>query len=84
VGDFLPTSITRGEKTFIGASIGGGSGAVPQREFFWENFLAKYCNFIVNLNHSSLGCRYDGRSYVMVFFTRRKPSFMYEGIVLQI
>jgi hypothetical protein len=60
----------------------GVLGKHPQREIFRKKFLVKYCNFVVNLDHSSLGCIYDSRSYVRVFFPRRKPSFMYEGIVL--
>jgi hypothetical protein len=68
----------------VGGGGGGGClGAVPLKRFFWENFLVKYCNFIVNLNNSSLGCRSNGRSYVRVFFPIRKLSFMYEEIVLQ-
>jgi hypothetical protein len=70
--------------TFIGSPLGGGSGVVPPKRIFWEIFLVKYCNFIVNLNHSSLGCISDGRSYVRVFPPRRKPSFIYERIVLRL
>ena len=44
-----------------------------------------FCNFIVNLDHS-LCHRSDGRSYVnlRVFFPRRQPSIIYEGIVLRL
>jgi hypothetical protein len=52
-----------------GAPLVGVSGEAPPKRNFWENFLVKYCNFVVNLNRSSLGCRYDGRSYVRVFFS---------------
>jgi hypothetical protein len=71
-----------GDDNILEPPPGGGLGEVPPKRIFWENCLVKYCNFIVNLNRSSLGCRSDGRSYVRVFFPRRKPSFMYEGIVL--
>ena len=43
-------------------AIGGSRGRVPER-IFYEKRLVKYCNFVVNLDHSS--CRIsDGRSYV--------------------
>jgi hypothetical protein len=29
-----------------------GSGPVPPKIIFWENCLVKYCNFVVNLDHS--------------------------------
>jgi hypothetical protein len=57
-----------GNNNILEPPPGGGSGEAPPKRNFWENCLVKYCNFIVNLNHSSLGCRYDGRSYVRVFF----------------
>ena len=57
----------------------------PPKGFFYEKCLVKYCNFIVNLDHS-LCHRFDGRSYVYlrVFFRTRKPSIIYEGIVLRL
>ena len=55
----------------------------PPKGFFYEKCLIKYCNFIVNPDHS-LCRRSDGRSCVnlRVFCPRRKPSIIYEGIVL--
>ena len=63
----------------------GGLGQRPRKGIFYEKCFVKYCNFIVNLDHS-LCHRYDGRSYVylMVFFPRRQPSIIYEGIVLRL
>ena len=63
----------------------GVSGAAPPKGIFYEKCLVKYCNFIVNLDHS-LCCRSDGRSYVYlrVFCLRRQPSIIYEGIVLRL
>jgi hypothetical protein len=51
----------------------GFQGNFPQRDFFWENFLVKYHNFIVNIKHSSLGCRSDGRRYVRVVSLEGNP-----------
>jgi hypothetical protein len=82
-GDCPPTSIARGAMTLYGAPLGGGLGETPSKIIFWENCLVKYCNFVVNLDSSSLGCIYDGRSYVRAFFPRRKPYFMYDEIVFQ-
>ena len=55
----------------------------PQKGFFFEKCLAKYCNFIVSMDRS-LCHRYDGRSYVNLgfFFPGIQPSIIYEGIVL--
>jgi hypothetical protein len=50
-------------------------GETPQKRKFWENCLVKYCNFVINMNHSSLGCKYDGRSYVRVFFPYKETFF---------
>ena len=60
-------------------------GAVPLKGIFYEKCLVKYCNFVVNLDHS-LCRRSDGRSYVnlRVFCPRRQPSIIYEGIVLRL
>jgi hypothetical protein len=58
---------------FIGSAL---------KENFLVSFPSKYCNSIVNMNYSALGCISDDRSYVMIFFPRRKSSFMYEGIVV--
>ena len=32
--------------------LSGVRGKCPRREIFWENFLVKYCNFVVNLDCS--------------------------------
>jgi hypothetical protein len=61
---------------------GGFRGKLSQSEILGNNSLLKYCNFVFNLDRSLKGCIYDGRSYVRYFFPRRKPSFMYEEIVL--
>jgi hypothetical protein len=53
--------------------LGGGSGKAPPKRHFWENCLVKYCNFIVNLNRSSLGCISDSISYVRVFYLEGNP-----------
>jgi hypothetical protein len=73
-----------GPKKFMGAPLGRGFGAAPLKRNFWKNFVVKYCNFVVNLNRSSLGWRFESRSYVMVFSPRRQPSIMYEGISLHL
>ena len=86
-GSFPPTIVA-------GESRGGGQvmstpplvgvwGQRPRKDFFYEKCLVKYFDFVVNLEHS-LCRRFDGRSYVniRVFFPRRKPSIIYEGIVL--
>jgi hypothetical protein len=44
----------RGVETLYGDPLGGYFGAGPPKIIFWENFLVKYCNFVVNMNHSSL------------------------------
>ena len=58
---------------------------MPSKGIFYEKCLVKYCNFVVNLDHS-LCRRSDGRCYVnlRVFLPRRKPSIIYEGIVLRL
>ena len=63
--------------------LGKGSGAVPLKGIFYEKCLVKYCNFVVNLDHS-LYHKYDNRSCVnlRVSSLRRQPSIIYEGIVL--
>jgi hypothetical protein len=62
----------------------GGSGVAPLKGFFYEKYLVKYCNFIINMDYS-LFHRSDGRSYVYlkVLCPRRQPSSIYEGIVLR-
>ena len=52
-------------------------GKIPERKNYLVNV---YCNFIVNLDRSLQSHKFDGRSYVRVFFTRRKPSFRRECI----
>jgi hypothetical protein len=49
--------------------------AGPQRKKFLVNI---YCNFIVNLDCSLYGHRYNNINYVRVFSPRRQPSFMRE------
>ena len=44
-----------------------GLGEAPPKGFFLENFLLKYYNFVVNLDHS-LCHRSDDRSYVNLGF----------------
>ena len=58
---------------------------MPPKGIFYEKSLVKYCNFIVNMDHS-LCHIFDGRSYVNLrgFFPIRKPSIIYEGIVLRL
>jgi hypothetical protein len=62
-----------------------GSRAAPPKGIFYEKCLVKYCNFIVNLDHS-LCHRSNDRSYVYLrfFCPRRQPSIIYEGIVLRL
>ena len=82
--EFGPQTPTRGG--FRGDSPPSrGSLETPQKGFFLEKFLVKYCNFVVNLDRS-LCHGSDDRSYVnlRVFFPRRKPSIIYEGIVLRL
>ena len=74
MGGIPPTTVARGSK-----------GGETPKIFFLKKCLVKYCNFIVNLD--CLLCHiFDGRSYVnhRVFFPRRKPSIIYEGIVFQL
>ena len=74
-----------GRKLLSEPPTGGGLGAAPLKGFFYEKCLVKYCNFVINLDHS-LCHRSDGRSYLylMVFCPRRQPSIIYEGIVLRL
>ena len=76
---------SRGAKADVRAPPSRGSGAAPSKGIFYEKCLVKYCNFVVNLDHS-LCHRSDDRSYVYlrVFCPRRKPSIIYEGIVLRL
>ena len=83
---FSPTTTaggSRGAATIVRAPPGGSLRKAPPKGFFYEKCLAKYCNFIINLDHS-LCHRSDGRSYIYlrVLFPRRQPSIIYEGIVL--
>jgi len=59
---------------------------VLRREFLLENFLVKYCNFIVNWDHSSLGHIFDYRFYVRVFcsilFTRELYCLVYYSNII--
>jgi hypothetical protein len=71
VGGMSPPHQSTGRSR--GGGAGKGSGTVPPKRHFWENCLVKYCNFIINLNHSSLGCRSDNRSCVRVFFLEGNP-----------
>ena len=87
-GDFPPTVVARGSRgggNWILSPPGRNLGATPPKGTFYEKCLVKYCNFIVNLDHS-LCRRSDSRSYVnlRVFCPRRKPSIIYEGIVLRL
>ena len=88
-GAWPPTTATMGSRGggnyCPSPPLGGGSGAVPSKGIFYEKLLVKYCHFVVNLGHS-LYHRYYGRSYInlRVFFPRRKPSIIYEGIVLRL
>ena len=68
-GGFPPYYSYRGETTDVRAPSSGSSGATPLKDFFYEKFLVKYCNFVVNLDHS-LSHKSDCRSYdnLSVFF----------------
>jgi len=70
-----------GKQYFMEPPLERFQGKFPRREFFWEHFLVKYCNFLANLNHFSLGYRYDGIICVRFFSPRMRLSFMYEGVV---
>jgi hypothetical protein len=61
----------------------GGLGAVPLKEIFLGKILVKYCNFVVNLYYS-LCHGSNNRSYINLgfFAPGKKPSFIYERIVL--
>ena len=81
-----PTKAARGSRggsSYCLSPPGGGSVAVPPKRIFYEKCLVKYCNFVVNLDHS-LCHRSDGRSYVnlRVFCPRRQPSIIFGGIVV--
>ena len=86
-GGACPSTIvvggSRGGGIYCPSPPGGGLGAAPPKGIFFEKCLVKYCNFVVNLDHS-LCHRSDGRCYVYlrVFFPRRQPSIIYKGIVL--
>ena len=87
-GAFPPTIAiggSRGGDNYCPRPPGGDSGAMPSKGIFYEKCLVKYCNFVLNLDHS-LCRRSDGRSYVnlRVFCPRRQPSIIYEGIVLRL
>ena len=86
VGGLAPTIVVGGSKggdSWCPSPPDGGSREVPSKCFFYEKCLVKYCNFVVNLDHS-LCRRYDCRSYVniRVFCPIRHPSIIYERIVL--
>jgi hypothetical protein len=69
-GAYPPTFVTkRHDDNLLEAPLGEGSGEAPPKRNFLKDYLVKYCNFVVNLNHSSLGYKYDGRSYVRFFFS---------------
>jgi len=71
-----------GKRLEIMDPLAGDSRATHLKKHFGKKWLVKYCNFIVNIDRSLCGHRYDGIIYVKDIFPRRKPSFMYEGIVL--
>ena len=62
-----------------------GIAEVSLTRIYLEKFLVKYFNFVVNLDRS-LCHRYDSRSNVNLgfFFPGRKPSIIFEGIVLRL
>ena len=69
-GDSPPTIAARGSKgggSWLSSPPGGGSGATPPKGFFLEKFLVKYCNFVVNMDHSLCHIS-EGRSYVNLWF----------------
>ena len=82
-GAFSPTIVAGVEESDVRAPPSGGSGAVPPKGFFYEKCLVKYCNFVVNMDHS-LCHIYDRRIYVnlRVFCLKSQPSIIFEGIVL--
>jgi hypothetical protein len=55
-GDFTPGTSVRGSKgagkNFVAPPLARDSGVVPTKRNFGKNCLVKYCNFIVNLDHS--------------------------------
>lgn len=84
-GAFPSTIDARGRKLMSKPLPMGVRGKRPQKDFFFEKCLVKYCNFVVSLDH--LLCHIsNSRSYVnlWIFFPRRKPSIIYEGILLQL
>ena len=59
------------------AHPGDNSQATPRKGSFWEKSLVKYCNFIVNIDHS-LCHIFDGRSYVNLgFFSLKGNHLLY-------
>jgi hypothetical protein len=54
---------------------GAGGWSFPRRKNCLVNV---YCNFIVNLDRSLQGRKFDGRSYVRVFFSYKETPFMRE------
>ena len=80
-GGFPPTTAIRGSEgvtTIVRAPPGGGLGAAPPKGIFYEKCLVKYCNFVVNLDHS-LCRRSDSRShvYLRVFFSLEGNPLLY-------
>jgi hypothetical protein len=55
-GGFPPTTSPRGSRggddNFCSPPLAGDSGEAPPKQNFGKNCLVKYCNFIVNLDHS--------------------------------
>jgi hypothetical protein len=41
-----------GNDNFCSPPLVGDSGETPPEVKFWENYLVKYCNFVVNLDRS--------------------------------
>jgi hypothetical protein len=76
-GAFPPTTAAGGVTTIVRAPPRGGSGEAPSKGKFYEKCLVKYCNFVVNLDHS-LCRKYDDRSYVNLrfFCPRRQPCII--------
>jgi hypothetical protein len=51
--NFSPTIVARGVTTIFVSPPGGGlGGSAPEANFFGKICLVKYCNFVVNLDHS--------------------------------
>jgi hypothetical protein len=52
-GDFPPTTVTKGGgDNFSIPPLVGDSGEILPKKKFGKNCLVKYCNFIVNMDHS--------------------------------